>query len=73
MDDAQALLRQARDELYHAKALVRATRNHTQVSAAALHDSEQRIDALIRSIEVPTPKEAQEHDPTHSTHTQARR
>jgi hypothetical protein len=72
MDDAQALLRQARDELYHAKSLVRATRNHTQVTAAASHDSEQRIDDLICSIEVPTPKEAQEHDGKH-TQQEARR
>lgn len=74
MTDAEvhALLLRARDELYHAKALVRATRNHTKLQAAALADSEQRIDGLIGEVElvthqrVPTPEEAQEHGNDHT-------
>jgi hypothetical protein len=61
------LLRRARDELYIAKTLVRATRNHTKLQAAALADSEARIDGLIGEVEtalIPTPEEAQEHERT---------
>lgn len=74
------LLRRAREELYQAKVLVRATRNHTKVTAAALADSEARIDDLIAEVErelallpptrIPTPTEAQEHD--HTSTRQAR-
>lgn len=62
--DVASLLERARSELYQAKALVRATRNHTKVTAAALQDSEDRLDGLIAEIEqarIPTPEEAQEH------------
>lgn len=50
MSDEQ-LLRAFRDEVYLAKALVRSTRNHTKTTAAALQDSEDRIDALIAELE----------------------
>ncbi len=53
------LLQRVRAELYHAKTLVRHTRNHTKTTAAALQDSETRIDALIAEIENPHAKEAQ--------------
>lgn len=55
------LFRRIRDEVYHAKTLVRATRNHTKTTAAALQDSEERLDALIAELDShdPTPKEAQ--------------
>ena len=44
------LLRAIRDEVFHAKRLVRATRNHTKTTAAALQDSEDRLDALIAEL-----------------------
>ena len=57
------LLRSARDELYTAKALVRQVRNSSKTIAAALYESEQRIDALLDRIEQhPHAKEAQGHD-----------
>lgn len=55
------LLRRIRNEIYHAKTLVRATRNHTKTTAAALHDAEERLDALIAELEEPHAKEAQGH------------
>lgn len=60
MADAD-LLRRIRDEVFHAKTLVRATRNHTKTTAAALQDSEDRLDALITELDHhdPKPKEAQ--------------
>ncbi len=45
------LLRRIRDEVYQAKRLVRATRNHTKLTAGALQDSEERLDALIDEME----------------------
>lgn len=48
-----------RDELYHAKTLVRSSRNHTKTTAAALQDSEERIDALLEQLDhnrIPTPE-----------------
>jgi hypothetical protein len=70
------LYRQIRDELYHAKTLVRSVRNATQVKAAALQDSEERIDVLLEELEalppIPTPEggpgtngKAEQH-PTHA-------
>ncbi len=54
------LLRRIRDEVYQAKRLVRATRNHTKLTASALQDSEERLDALIDEMETtPRPEEAQ--------------
>ena len=54
------LYRRIRDELYHAKTLVRSVRNATQVKAAALQDSEDRLDALLEELEahhpIPTPE-----------------
>jgi hypothetical protein len=44
-------LRRVRDEVFHAKSLVRATRNHTKTTAAALQDSEDRLDALIAELD----------------------
>ncbi len=60
MADAD-LLRRIRDEVYQAKRLVRATRNHTKLTASALQDSEERLDALIDEMEqrIPRPEEAQ--------------
>jgi hypothetical protein len=49
--DAEALLEQARNELYHARVLVRGLRNRTTTDAIALHDSELRIERLIAQIE----------------------
>ncbi len=48
-----------RQELYHAKVLVRSVRNSTKTTAAALQDSEDRLDLLIAELETPTPEEAQ--------------
>lgn len=49
-----------RDEIYHAKTLVRSVRNATQVKAAALQDSEERLDALLEELDdhhrIPTPE-----------------
>lgn len=45
------LLRRAREELYHAKVVVRRERNSAKTTAAALDDSERRIDRLIGEIE----------------------
>ncbi len=45
------LLRRIRDEVYQAKRLVRSTRNHTKLTASALQDSEERLDALIDEME----------------------
>ena len=45
------LFRALRDEAYHAKRLVRATRNHTKTTAAALQDSEDRLDVLIAELD----------------------
>lgn len=68
MDSASPdLLRRIRDELFHAKSLVRHTRNHTKTTAAALQDSEDRLDALIAEVDEidhnahrnPKPTEAQ--------------
>jgi methyl-accepting chemotaxis protein len=57
------LLRRARDELYTAKALVRQVRNSSKTIAAALYESEQRIDELLQRIEQhPHAKEAQGHE-----------
>ncbi len=54
------LLRRIRDEVYQAKRLVRATRNHTKLTASALQDSEERLDSLIDEMETtPRPEEAQ--------------
>jgi hypothetical protein len=50
---ADDLHRRIRNEVYHAKTLVRATRNHTKTTAAALHDSEERLDLLIAELEDP--------------------
>ncbi len=59
----EPLLRQARDELYTAKALVRQVRNSSKTIAAALYESEQRIDRLLDRIEQhPHAKEAQGHE-----------
>lgn len=64
--DCAPLLRRARDELYQAKALVRTIRNSSKTIAAALDDSEQRIDLLLGELEEriqnPHAKEAQGHD-----------
>ena len=67
------LYRRIRDELYHAKTLVRSSRNHTKTTAAALQDSEERLDALLAELElhsIPTPEggpgpngKAREHPP----------
>lgn len=68
------LYRRIRDEVYHAKTLVRSVRNSTQVKAAALQDSEERLDALLEELEldhpIPTPEggpgtngKAAEHPP----------
>lgn len=67
MARAEDLLRQAREELYHARVLVRALRNRTKTDAAALFDCEQRVERLLAQIETypdgsPRPKEAQGHD-----------
>lgn len=63
MRDCEQLLLQAREELYHARVLVRGLRNRTKTDAAALFDSEQRIEGLIAQIESqttdPHAKEAQ--------------
>ncbi len=53
MRDAETLLREAREELYQAKTIVRSLRNSSKTLAAALHDSEIRIDALLEEIESP--------------------
>jgi hypothetical protein len=59
--EADQLLAAARDELYLARVLVRGLRNRTKTDAAALYDSEQRIEALLAEIESMNPhaKEAQ--------------
>ncbi len=54
--------RRIRDEVYHAKTLVRGLRNRTKVDAAALADSEERLDALIAELEESQAKEAQDHN-----------
>jgi hypothetical protein len=68
--DADALLRAARDEVFHCKVLIRSLRNQTKTAAAALDDSEKRLDGLTQEIAsalgTPRPKEAQGHDGNHS-------
>lgn len=54
MCDCEPLLHEAREELYHARVLVRGLRNRTKTDAAALFDSEQRIEGLIGRIEART-------------------
>lgn len=63
----EQLLLAAREELYHARVLVRGLRNRTKTDAAALFDSEQRIEALIAQIEArqPTDPHAKEAQGTH--------
>lgn len=61
MRDAETLLREAREELYQAKTIARSLRNSSKTLAAALHDSELRIDALLDEIEDPQRQEAQGH------------
>lgn len=61
VEQADGLYRRIRDEIYHAKTLVRSVRNATQVKAAALQDSEDRLDALLEELEqlhhpIPTPE-----------------
>jgi hypothetical protein len=76
--DADELLRGARDEIFHAKVLIRSLRNQTKTAAAALDDSEKRLDGLVDEIEAalgtPRPKEAQGQNGQHFTeaHTQNR-
>lgn len=54
------LAKRIRDEAYHAKVLVRSIRNSTKTTAAALADSEARLDALLGELEdQPHAKEAQ--------------
>jgi hypothetical protein len=65
--DAETLLREAREELYAAKTIARSLRNSSKTLAAALHDSELRIDALLDEIEDPQRQEAQGHDEKHRT------
>ncbi len=43
--------RRIRDEIFHAKVLIRSQRNSTKTAAAALADSEARLDALIEELE----------------------
>lgn len=64
------LARRIRDEAYHARVLVRSLRNRTKVDAAALYDSEQRLEALITELEKSQAKEA--HDDEHEDHVQDR-
>lgn len=63
MDAAvRALLERAREEAFLAKTLVRSIRNSTKTTAAALQDSEDRIDRLIADIDAirqPPRQEAQ--------------
>ena len=61
MRDAETLLREAREELYQAKTIVRSLRNSSKTLAAALHDGELRIDTLLSEIEDPQRQEAQGH------------
>ncbi len=49
--DPVEVLKQARDELYLVRVLVRGLRNRTKTDAAALFDSEQRIEGLISEVE----------------------
>ena len=62
-DACDELLRQAREELYHARVLANGLRNRLKVDAAAIADSEQRMADLIDEIESslndPHAKEAQ--------------
>lgn len=72
--ESAELLNQIRDEIFHAKTLVRATRNHTKTQATALNDCEERLDSLIDRLAlintpIPTPTEAQEHEHTILTRT----
>jgi hypothetical protein len=62
--DVEALLKSAREELYHARVLTRQLRNSTKTLAAAYFDSEQRVEALIAEIEsvLPTPRRPREHE-----------
>ena len=59
--EREELLLRARDEVYHARVLVRGLRNRTKTDAAALFDSERRLEALIAELESlePHAKEAQ--------------
>ena len=65
------LARRIRDEAYHCRVLVRGLRNRTKTDAAALFDSEQRLEALISEFEESQAEEAHDHDskahlsPTH--------
>ncbi len=56
------LSRRIRDEVFHAKVLIRSQRNSTKTAAAALADSETRFDALIDELEESQAKEAQDHN-----------
>lgn len=65
--EAEELLQAARDELYHARVITNSLRNRIKTDAAALADSERRVEALLAEIEArlngsPRPKEAQGHD-----------
>jgi hypothetical protein len=73
-EEAHDLYRRIREELYRAKVLVRSSRNHTKTTAAALQDSEERLDDLLEELElrypIPTPEggpgtngKAAEHPP----------
>lgn len=63
---ADEILRDARDQLYHAKTLTRSLRNTSKTIAAALDDREAAIDELLAEIETvmqePHAKEAQGHE-----------
>ncbi len=50
------LARRMRDEVYHAKVVIRAQRNSTKTASAALADSEARLDALIDELETTDPQ-----------------
>jgi hypothetical protein len=70
------LVEQIRNEVFHAKTLVRQTRNHTKVTAAALQDSEDRLDRLIDRLDShrnPRPEEAQDdQNGRHEAHAPVR-
>ena len=56
------LSRRIRDEVFHAKVLIRSQRNSTKTAAAALADSEARLDALIEELDGSPDQEVQGHD-----------
>lgn len=73
--DADALLRAARDELYHLRVVANGLRNRIKLDAAAIADSERRVEGLLAEIEArlngsPRPKEAQGNDEEHEGSTQ---